>query len=439
MSRDLERLVGWFRHSSPYIHAHRGKTFVVAVGGEALEDGTLPALVHDLALLNTLGIRVVLVPGARPQIESRMRARGLEPQYGSAMRVTDSAALECVKEAVGTVRLEVEALLSMGLANSPMAGLRIRVDSGNFVTARPLGVRDGIDYLHTGEVRRVDADGIRQRLDQGAVVLVSPLGYSPTGEVFNLYGEDVAIAVARALSAEKLLFLQEGDRLIDADGALIRQMTTEEARRYLEQRADLTDDLRRLLQGVLGACSGGVGRVHLLNRRMDGCVLMELFTRDGVGTLVTARSFERTRAASVEDVGGVLELIEPLEREGILVRRSRELLETEIDHFTVMEREGTIVACAALYPMPDEPSAELACLAVHDEYRGGRRGDILLEHIEARARRQGLERLFVLTTRTAHWFQERGFVPAGTDALPASRQSLYNYRRNSKVFLKTLY
>lgn len=435
---DLARLVRWFRQSSPYINAHRGRTFVVAFGGEALEDGGLPALVHDLALLNSLGIRLVLVPGARPQIERRLRERGAELRYVNGLRVTDDEALACVKEAVGTVRVELEALLSMGLANSPMAGQRLRVVSGNVVTARPLGVRDGVDYRHTGEVRRIDTEALCERLDDGAVVLISPLGYSPTGEIFNLHAEEVAIAVARNLRADKLLILQEGELPRDAGGRLIREMTTEEATRELAPSPHLGDDARRLLRGAVEACQGGVRRVHLLDRRVDGALLMELFTRDGVGTLVTARAFESMRQANVNDVGGILELIEPLERDGTLVRRSRERLETEIVHFTVMAREGTVVACAALYPMADAPMAEIACVAVHPDYQGGGRGDLLLRELERQARGRGLNALFVLTTRTAHWFQERGFEPVAPSALPASRQELYNYRRNSRVFLRVV-
>lgn len=438
MIQEPTHFVSWFRHSSPYINAHRGRTFVVAFGGETITEGALPALIHDLALLNSLGVRLVLVPGARPQIEQRLRERGCAIRYVNGLRITDEHALVCVKEAIGAVRVEIEALLSMGLANSPMAGLRIQVASGNFVTARPLGIRDGVDYLHTGEVRRVEAGAIRQRLDDEAVVLISPLGYSPTGEVFNLYSENVALAVAREIRADKLLFLQTGAQVRNSAGALIREMTTEELQIYLHNHPEVGSDLWRLLAGTLDACRGGVRRVHLLTGAGDGELLLELFTRDGVGTLITARPFEITRSAIIEDIGGVLELIEPLERDGILVRRSRERLETEIGHFKVIVREGAVIACAALYAMPETPMAELACFVVHPDYRGGERGDALLRQLEREAREQGIETVFVLTTRSAHWFQERGFQPASLQALPVARQKLYNFQRNSRVFIKPL-
>lgn len=434
MEASYTRLVRWFRESSPFIHAHRGRTFVVHVGGEMLTEPGAAALVHDLALLSGLGIRIVLVPGARPQIEQRLNARDAAIEYVNGRRVTGPEALACVRDAVGSVRLELEALFSMGLANSPMAGLRLQVASGNFVTARPLGVRDGVDYQHTGEVRRVDAEAIRARLDDGAVVLVSPLGVSPTGEQFNLYAEDVAVSVARVLQADKLLFLHEGEGLVDADNKPLRELTVEEGEAWLGSDAPVTAQLARAIE----ACRSGVPRVHLLPRASDGVLLAELFTRDGVGTLVTPRAFEQLRTARVDDISGILALIAPLEADGTLVARTRERLETEIEDFTVMEREGTVVACAALHPLPECDVAELACVVVHPDYRGGRRGLQLLERLERNAGAAGCHRLVVLTTRTAHWFQEQGFVAAGVDDLPASRQAFYNQARGSKVLVKTL-
>ncbi len=430
--------VNWFRHSSPYINAHRARTFVIAFGGEAVADAKFAHFIHDVALLNALGVRVVLVHGARPQIEARLRERDIKMRYANGLRVTDAASLACVKEAAGSVRVEIEALLSMGLANSPMAGARIRVASGNFVTARPLGVRGGVDYEHTGEVRRVDIEGIRQALDDGAVVLVSPIGFSPSGEVFNLSAEDVATAVAAELRADKLLHMVEGHGVLDAKKHLVRQLRPNEAQKMLTAKGALAADVKRLLTGAVQACSKGVRRVHLISRHTDGALLLELFTRDGIGTLISADVYEDTRAATIEDVGGVLELISPLEDEGVLVRRSRERLETEIDHFTVMERDGAIIACAALYPYPKEGCGELACLVVHADYQDAGRGEALLEHMERRAKQQKVKQLFVLTTHAAHWFVEHGFKAADIKALPVARQQLYNYQRNSKVLVKKI-
>jgi len=435
---DSQTFVRWFRDFSPYINAFRGRTFVIAYGGELIAEEQFATLVHDIALLNSLGVKLVLVNGARPQIEQRLQERGVEMHYVNGLRITDEAALACVKEAAGAVRVEIEALLSMGLANSPMAGAQIRVASGNFVTAQPLGVREGVDYLHTGEVRRIDAEAIRRQLNDKAIVLLSPLGYSPTGEVFNLSAEDVATAAAIELEADKLIYLIDGAGLQLDDGTLVRQLSLDDAETFLDEHADLPEALSKALYSALYACDEGVHRAHLIDRHQDGSLLLELFTRDGVGTLISADVYEGMGEADIEDVGGILELLAPLENEGVLVRRSRERLEMEIDHFTVVERDGKIIACAALYPFADEGMGELACMAVHDEYRNEGRGDALLDYIEKQARELEIKQLFVLTTRTAHWFQERGFEPGEIQDLPMAKRELYNFQRRSKVFIKQL-
>jgi len=433
-----EQFVHWFRSAAPYIHGFRGRTFVVAFGGEVVADGKFVALTHDLNLLAALGVRLVLVHGARPQIEAQLTALGTAQRYVRGMRVTDEAALTCVKQANGKLRVEIEALLSMGLPNSPMANAEIRVAGGNFVTARPRGVLDGVDMQYTGEVRQIHADAIRRRLDVGEVVLLSPLGYSPTGEIFNLTMEDVATEAAIGLHADKLLFLTEEPGITNAQGSLMRELTVSEAERALASQAELPADVRVYLPSAVKACRAAVRRVHLLSRHQDGALLLELFTHEGVGTMVTQDPLERLRQATIDDVGGILQLIEPLEADGTLLKRSRELLEIEIGRFFVLEHDGIIAGCAALYPFPDERSAELACLAVHPDYRNAGAGDRLLRHIEAQARRTGVGSLFVLTTRAAHWFVERGFGAAGVDGLPEQKQSLYNYSRRSKVFVKSL-
>ena len=435
---DADHFVQWFRQASPYINAHRGKTFVVLISGEAVEADSFSSLIHDLALLHSLGIRLVLAHGARPQVEERLHEAGRQLRYVNGLRLTEGDDLRYVKQAVGRVRIRIEARLSLGIANSPMHGARLRVVSGNLVTARPLGIRDGIDYGFTGEVRRIDDRAIRLWLDQDAIVLLSPLGYSPTGEIFNLSAEDVATATAIALRTDKLLILSEGRELRDPAGQLIRELSPSDAERLFAQSPALAEDHARYLRQALRACQAGVRRVHLLSRRRNGALLLELFTRDGVGTMLTADIYEGLRPATIDDVGGMLELIQPLEEDGTLVRRSRERLEMEIGRFNLLERDGTIIGCAALYPFPAERLGELACVAVQPAYRSRGRADALLHCIERQARTQGLERLFVLTTRAAHWFRERGFEPAEVADLPVQKQALYNWRRRSKVFIKIL-
>lgn len=433
-----QQFVDWFRNSSPYIHAFRGRTLVVLFGGEILAEQQFTGLAHDIALLNSLGIRLVLVHGTRPQIEQQLAARGTQIKFVNGLRITDDEALECVKQAAGAVRLEIEALLSMGLANSPMAGARIRVASGNFVTAKPIGIRNGVDYQHSGDVRRIDHEAIRQQLDNGSIALLSPIGTSPTGEVFNLTALEIAAETAIALQADKLICLTEQPGPAErTSGRLLRQLTLNEADDLLSTQ-HLHKEITAVTQQLTRACHYGVRRAHMIDRHINGALLLELFTRDGIGTMITTDIYEGTRQATIDDIGGIIELITPLEQHGILVRRSREHLEIEIDQYTVVERDGMIIACAALHPYHEDRVGELACLVVHHAYWRSGYGESLLKYIENRAREQQITHLFVLTTQAAHWFQERGFESAELKKLPVERQTLYNYQRNSKVFLKAL-
>lgn len=425
--------VQWFRAAAPYIHAFRDKTFVLAFGGDAMLRDDFVDLVYDINLLNALGVRLVLVHGVRPQVEERLAQ---EAQYVQGRRVTDIEALEHVKDAVGSVRVDIESLLSVGLPNTPMAGAEIRVASGNYVTAQPAGVLDGVDLQFTGEVRKIAIAPIRQRLAAGEIVLLSPLGYSPTGEVFNLTLEEVATQAAIALEADKLVFILDHGDTIDSKGRRINRVTAAQVPKLLRELPE--GDMKLYLPHAALACKKGVGKVHLIGADVDGALLMELFTHAGVGTMITRQSVENLRPASIEDVGGIVSVIEPLENEGILVRRSRERLEQEVEQFFVDELDGRIVGCVALYPFPETGAAEMACLAVAREFRRGGRGDALLAAVEEAALEQGLTQLFVLTTRTTHWFIERGFILGQPEDLPAPRKELYNWQRRSKVLIKTL-
>ncbi len=427
-----------FRNAAPYINAHRDHYSVIAFRGEAVEDPNFPNLIHDIALLYSLGVKLILVHGARPQIEAQLARLNSNPQYHQGLRVTDAKALSAVKQAVGSMRVEIEALLSMGLTNTPMSGMKLRVVSGNFVTAKPLGVRDGIDFQHTGVVRKIDTQAIRQQLDRGNIILLSPMGYSPTGEAFNLSATDVAAQAASSLPADKLIFLLEHGVPHDHQGQAIRQLDVKQAKTLLSALSGQTEELALRLESAVLACENEVRRVHLIDRHIDGALLKEMYTRDGSGTLITAETYEGIREATIDDAGGILELLEPLEKSAILVRRSREQLELEIEHFSIIERDGMIIGCAALYPFVEEQVGELACLVVHPDYQRSARGEILLEQVELKARAVGLSQLFVLTTQTAHWFRERGFILGDIDSLPIKRRQLYNYQRNSKIFFKPL-
>lgn len=419
-----------FRNAAPYINAHRDSTFVLAFGGEVIADDRFSQLAQDIALLQAIGIKLVLVHGARPQIEARLRARDVDYHYANGLRITDPDALAAEIDACGAIRVNIEAKLSYSLRNTPMAGIRMRVVSGNFVTAKPIGIRDGIDFQHTGTVRKIDTVAIRSALQQQAIVLLSPLGYSPTGEVFNLSAEQIATAVGEALGADKLIFL-------DSLPLGFPKELTAQAAADISQGDDWPDGIRTHLRNSAHATERGVERSHIVDANDEGALLTELFTRDGSGCLITADAYDRLRPASEDDIPNILALIEPLESEGVLAKRSREQLELEIDRFRILERDSAVIGCAALYPY-NGGFAELACVAVSQHYRNTRRGNELLKAVEDEARETGVTQFFVLTTQSPHWFIEHGFVEAKLDVLPMERQELYNFQRNSKVLIKAL-
>jgi len=437
MTAKQQRFVDWFRAASPYIHVHRGKTLVVQFDDDAVTSPEFVNLVHDLALLHSLGVRLVLVFDADTLIKARAEGAGLTSQVHRDTRITSAAELEIVKAAAGQLLIEIQARLSMGLGNTPMSNAEVRVTSGNFVTAKPLGIVDGIDFMFTGTVRSIDVRSIQTNLEGHEIVLIPPVGFSVTGEAFSLESTALAAQLAVDLKAEKLIYLMEGEGVPGPSGKLLRQLTQPEAAAVLAA-GSTTPDAARYLEQAVSASTRGVKRVHIIDRRRDGAILRELFTRDGIGTLVTLTSYDEIRRATAADIAGIVEIIRPLEQDGTLVERSRERLELDIDHYTVLVRDGAIIGCAALYAFKADATIELACLAVDPEYHKGGRGEQLLNAAERDARKLGAKQIFVLTTRAEHWFLERGFTESNVETLPMQRKELYNYQRNSKVLVKKL-
>ncbi len=439
--------VPWFRSVAPYIHMHRGKTFVVAVCGEAIAAGKLTTIAQDLALIQSMGVKIVLVHGFRPQVNEQLAAKGHAPKYSHGIRITDSVALDCAQEAAGQLRYEIEAAFSQGLPNTPMAGATVRVMSGNFITARPVGIVDGVDFQHSGLVRKVDTAGIMRTLDMGAMVLLSPFGFSPTGEAFNLTMEEVATSVATDLQADKLIFLTEIPGLpldpalpLSEDNPIDTELPLAAAQKMLASlpSAQLPTDTAFYLQHCVRACKAGVERSHILPFATDGALLLEVYVHDGIGTMVVDEKLESLREASPDDVGGVLQLIEPFERDGTLVKRDRTEIERDITNYSIIEHDGVIFGCAALYPYAEARTAEMAALTISPQVQGQGDGERILKRIEQRAKAAGLDSIFVLTTRTMHWFIKRGFVQVDPDWLPEARKRKYNWDRKSQVLVKKI-
>ncbi|GIU03586.1 amino-acid N-acetyltransferase [Shewanella morhuae] len=429
-------LVDGFRHSAPYVNAHRGKTFVVMLGGEALAQNQFRAILNDVALLHSLGIKVVLVYGARPQIDAALANNDIEPIYHEGVRITDEESLKVIKQVAGALQFDITARLSMSLSNTPMQGAQINLVSGNFVIAQPLGVDNGIDFCLSGRVRRIDVQGLKRQLDNHCIVLMGPIAASVTGESFNLTAEEIATQVAIKLKADKMIGFSSQNGILDRNGDVIAELMPNDAQNIMDKLSEQGSacvGTMAFLKASIDACRNGVPRCHLVSYLEDGALLQELFSREGIGTQIVTESAERLRSASIADIGGVLNLIRPLEEQGILVRRSREQLEIEIEQFMLIERDGLVIGCAALYPFEEDNAGEFACLVVHPDYRDADRGSLLLKNIINKARNRGYSRLFALTTRSIHWFLEHGFIIEDVEALPQKKKQLYNYQRRSKI------
>ena len=425
--------VQWFRGAAPYIKAHRKKTFVILISDEVIDSDRFVGLVHDIALLNHLGIKLVLLHGSRRKIDAHLATHNITTEFNRGVRISDKDSLAYIIQAINEVKTHLESQLSMGLPNTPMSGSEISLVSGNFVTGMPLGVIDGIDMQHSGKVRTINHQVINDLLNQNHIILMSNIGYSRTGEIFNLPAEELATETAKALAADKLVFVQ----LSHGNSAQADTLSTDDCSKLIQQ-ADTADHLKALLQKAIDAIQSKVRRVHIIDQQVDGGLLLELFTRDGYGTMITNLFYEGIRTASIDDVGGILRLIEPLESTGTLVERSREQLELEIAHFHVIDKDGMIIACVACIPESQNDIAEVACLAVHDDYQGSGFGKQLLQVAEHAALKQNINQLYSLTTRTSHWFIENGFVETSITALPESKQALYNKNRRSKIMIKQI-
>ncbi|MAH24057.1 MAG: amino-acid N-acetyltransferase [Gammaproteobacteria bacterium] len=429
----LERYTSWFRGSTPYISAHRGKTFVVFLGGDALMHSNLVNIVHDLALLNVLGVRLVIVHGARPQLNEAFA----DSLFHHGRRITSATQMQEISGIFGSLRANLESLFSTGLPNTPLHNVEVNIVSGNFIAAQPVGIVDGIDHQCTGRLRSANVGAIAKLLDTQAIVLLSPLGFSTSGQTFNLAAEELAAELAVALEADKLIVFNDPGQITDAGQQRISRITPE---RLNGLCADLDPDTKVRCQALIAANTQGVERGHLVAFADDGALLQELFTADGIGTQVSRHDEDLIRQAQLEDVADIVEIIRPLEEDGVLVPRSRAQLEQEIAQFFIAELDGVVVGCCAVYAFAD--TAELACVAVHENYRHQYSdmgiGSALLEAAERAASAQGATSLFVLTTQTQEWFVSHGFTPADVESLPSSKQSLYNWQRGSAVLQKPL-
>lgn len=426
-----DSFINWFRFSAPYIRKHRDATFVIALPGEAVAHPNFINLVHDLAMLQSLGAKLIIVQGARQQIKQALTDANISAPLEAGIRVSSTEAMPHIISASNKVRTELESAMSAGLVDSPMYQLNLKTLSGNFLSAKPLGVRNGVDYLYTGLVRQVDAKAINSALNTGAAVICNTLGYSPTGETFNLSLNNCTLEIAKTVGADKLIGFCANDQLQP-----MLDSTEVKPKRAHEFATSITDDAS-LIDALADGVDQGIDRAHVVSYEDNGAILKELFTHDGSGLLISKKELAHVRSAETSDIGGILELIQPLQESGALVQRTRDLLEEQIQSFAVLDIDGTAIGCASLQAL-DADSGEIACVAVHKEFQGRGYASDLLNYLESRAKAAQYKQVFLLSTQASHWFKERGYQETTPDTLPQDRRELYSSERKSKVLSKVL-
>lgn len=472
--------VNMFRGSASYIASHRNTIIVFHIPGDLLIWDGFSDLMDDISLCWLLGMKAVVVIGCSKQVDLRLEkdrenceASYLTPEgknvkcggevirYNS-IRVTDLRTLRIVKEEAGYVRFEVERLLGRSLYRHGLMDEDSKdgnIVSGNFYSAQPFGVIDGLDFKFTGFPRKVETDKIKQVLDSHDVVLMTSLGTSPSGEIFNVNTEHLACFVAGSLKAEKVVFFTTNEIAFREKykRKMVQNLRVSDARHLLSYNNVTINKSKGFTyfdHGV-GACLSvgtkealvklgwcvsslerGVRRAHIISP-INGALLQELYTRDGSGTLISRDIYEGIRVANIGDISGIYELIEPLVSAGTLVPRPKNVLEKDISTYYVFTRDNLIVACAQI-KLFERGFAEIGCLVVKKEYRSQGRGDAMLGYLERLSVQVGCPNVFVLSTQTMEWFVEREFIQASVDDLPPSRVAAYNHDRKSKIYMKRI-
>lgn len=414
-----------------YVPRFRDKTFVIAVDGEIVASENLGNILTDIAVLRSLNIRIVLVHGARTQIERLAGERGVALSNSDGTGITDDA----------TLRVAIEA--STKATHDLMQGLTtvdLRAAFANAIIAHPAGILGGVDQLNTGRVERVDARSLQLLLGEGIVPVVPPLGFDGEGKTFRVNSDAVAVEVAEALGAMKIIFLtsREGVRL---GGDLLRQISISEAEDILKKRRSALDPVVvSKLDYAARACRAGVPRVHILDGNRNEAVLEEVFSHDGIGTMVHSNEYQQIRRIWKKDVRAVMALIRQSVHQDELIRRTRAEILARIEDYWALEIDRALVGCVALHADAENKIGEVACLYVHKSHAGQGYGRKLVAFVEGLARDKGLERVYALSTQAFAFFQQKaGFVEVGPEVLPPGRREKYAAsQRHSKVLLKEI-
>jgi amino-acid N-acetyltransferase len=414
-----------------YIPQYREKTFIISVDGAVVTSENFANLLVDIAVLRSLNIRVVLAHGASHQIKLLAAAQGLTPSNLDGTGVTDEATLKLALTAANRLTHEV----LEGLAANDL-----RAACTNALLAYPVGILHGVDHRFTGKVERIDVDMLQQLLDQGVIPVLPPLGFDGEGRTYRVNSDGVALAAAEALKAVKLMFITTYDG-ITVRGRVIRQMPVRDLESVLAlQKSDIHPDLVSKAIHALAACKAGVPRVHVINGGVEEGLLAEVFTNEGVGTLIYGNEFQQIRRALKKDIRSILNLTKGSVETEELTRRTRSMIEKQLGDYYLFEIDKNPVACVALHTFPDCRKGELACLYVSAAHENQGIGRKLIHFIENRAREMGLSELITLSTQAFTYFQSKaGFVEGTPEDLPPARRERYDQSgRRSKVLLKKL-
>jgi amino-acid N-acetyltransferase len=414
-----------------YIPQFREKTFILAIDGAIVTDENFATLLLDVAVLRSLNIRVVLVHGASAQIKLLGEEQNVKPSDIDGAGITDATTLKLALTAANRLTHEILEGLS---AND------LRAASTNVIIAHPMGIIQGVDHLFTGKVERVDAELLQSLLSQGVVPVIPPLGFDGDGKTYRVNSDGVAVAVADALKAIKLIFITSQDGLI-YNSQLIRQMLVAELEKMLQQNsAGFAPDILSKAQHAAAACKAGVPRVHIINGKVDEGLLAEVFSNDGIGTLIYANEYQQIRPAKKKDIRAIQLLTKAAVESDELVRRSRAVIDKSLGDYFIFEIDKNPVACVALHVYPEQKKGELACLYVNPLHENQGIGRKLIQFVENKARELNLNELLTLSTQAFTYFQSKGGFAEGTpDDLPPVRREKYEQSgRNSKVLVKKL-
>jgi amino-acid N-acetyltransferase len=414
-----------------YIPQFREKTFILAIDGAIVTDENFATLLLDVAVLRSLSIRVVLVHGASAQIKSLGEEQNVKPSDIDGTGITDANTLKLALTAANRLTHEILEGLS---AND------LRAASTNVIIAHPMGIIQGVDHLFTGKVERVDTALLQTLLAQDVVPVIPPLGFDGDGKTYRVNSDGVAVAVADALKAIKLIFITSQDGLIYS-GKLIRQMLVAELEKLLQQNsAGFVPEILSKAQHATIACKSGVPRVHVINGRVDEGLLAEVFSNDGIGTLIYANEYQQIRPAKKKDIRAIQLLTKAAVESDELVKRSRTMIEKSLADYFIFEIDKNPVACVALHAYSEQKKGELACLYVSASHENQGIGRKLIQFVENKAREMSLSELLTLSTQAFTYFQSKGGFAEGTpDDLPPARREKYEQSgRNSKVLVKKL-